>query len=97
MYGRECCRFTGERCKKEIIAAANAASRATLSPLAADAMLLFETSRTQLIVSFGGVVGINYLAVDRVATALGLDFDELLPHVRILEAAWVERLNSKEK
>jgi len=56
---------------------------------------LFEAVDTQLITSFGGVIGLNYCAVDRVAQWLKIPMNELLhAKLKTIEHAYVDHLNA---
>lgn len=57
---------------------------------------LFEHSQTQLIYSFGGVAGIQYLAVQWVADKLNITLDaNLFMKLRIIENEMLTLVNEK--
>lgn len=58
---------------------------------------LFEASQTQLILSFGGVVGFNYIAVQWVADRLKIDIDSVMFHkLRVIENHWLSIINKQD-
>lgn len=57
---------------------------------------LFEQSQTQLLFSFGGVAGLNYLAVQWVADKIGITIDEpLFMKLQIIEAEMIMLSNEQ--
>jgi hypothetical protein len=63
-------------------------------PENASAWELFQHSTTQLITSFGGVVGINYHCVELVAKKLDIEFDGLMfKKINVMERVFLDNVN----
>ncbi|MBK8706690.1 MAG: DUF1799 domain-containing protein [Saprospiraceae bacterium] len=59
---------------------------------------LFQACDTQLITSFGGVVGLNFQAVACIAGWLKISMDEFMfTKLKTMESAYVGHLNTAEE
>ena len=58
-----------------------------------EAWYLWRHVQTQLRVSFGGIIGVDYTAVHHVAEALGIEMDTAMLHkMQALEAALLKEV-----
>ena len=61
-----------------------------------DAWYLWRHIQTQVRTSFGGVVGLDYCAVQQVAEVLGIDLDLAMLHkVQTLECVMLQEVNAE--
>lgn len=68
--------------------------RPGILPKNKDIWRLFTMAQTQLIYTFGGIAGFNYLAFDWVAQKLGITIDaRMLDKLRTLEDRFVTLIN----
>jgi hypothetical protein len=92
-YGEDVCFLSGNTCRRFI-----EGGNVQLSPRAREIYLLWSACQSQWRVGFGGPTGLDYVAVQLVANALGIEWDaQLLKHLQALEGATLKFFADQQK